>query len=626
MSIECHRCSSHNADGSHFCDQCGSPLGVGDEVKSKKSRSKIWVLLTLCILGWFIYDQIILDLGERQRDRDGGASRAESSEDALGSRDSERLQDSPAELFAQDASQRSGKLVAGWLQFEDPHGVAIERIPTAVSRGGWFAVPRLAALGANRWVFRPGLGGETEVIDGVWARGEPVGLWRVDSPDLAVAPLLESWIESEPLTFVGYSGNRSETLPPQTRVRKAGLFFKADPPLDLGRGGLLLQEEAIVGWATGEPDSALWLWAGDPGDLLVAERTVEEFYRESFAGGREELISEAHALAESSSTPRVRVLGKYVDALRLQPRLRDEESRDRWKPPSAVPPLVRTLRALLDAGAPQSITATLDLSIVQTLNHGGVFLLWIDAVGEVDGSEVAISLIDRWGSTFVPVGSELEEQLISRLLSFFRDAVRGAIDAGTLTRAWSWVEDARSRFPDDPDLYLSEVELWLEEGDWRRAEGLLEAVSFPAKFRDRVSILEARVSTLKGIEGRIVIRFRPGASTIPASANLSGIEQQFIVDTGASYTSIPWSTVNALGLRIDQNTPRRQLRTASDLISVPVVVLPEIELGGWTVSDVEVTVLDLPGNDALGLLGLNFLGQFRVDLDREQGILTLDPK
>ncbi len=626
MSIECHRCSSHNAEGSHFCDQCGSPLGVGEPGKTKKSLSRLWVLLTVCALGWFLHDQIDLERGERGRDRDGGASESGTSNDALGDRTSEVLEDPPAELFAQETSQGSGKLVAGWLQFEDPHGVVLERIPTAVTRGGWLAVPRLVALGANRWVFRPGLGGETEVIDGVWARGEPVGLWRVDSPDLSVAPLLETWIESEPLIFVGYSGNRRETFSPQSRVRKAGLFFKAEPPLDLGRGGLLLQEEAIVGWATGESEPALWLWAGDPGDLLVAERTVGEFYVDSFAGGREELISEAHALAESSSSPRVRVVRKYVDALRLQPRLREEESRDRWRSPSAVPPLVRSLRALLDAGAPQSITETLDLSVVRTLNHGGVFLLWIDAVGEVEGAEVAISLIDRWGSTFVPVGSELEEQLISRLLSFFRDAVRTAIDAETLTRAWSWVEDARSRFPDDPDLYLSEVELWLEEGDWRRAEELLDAVRFPAKFRDRVGMLEARVSALKGIEGRIVIRFRPGASTIPATANLSGIEQQFIVDTGASYTSIPWRTVNALGLRIDQNTPRRQLRTASDLISVPVVVLPEIELGGWTVSDVEVTVLDLPGNDALGLLGLNFLGEFRVDLDRDQGILTLDPK
>ncbi len=170
------------------------------------------------------------------------------------------------------------------------------------------------------------------------------------------------------------------------------------------------------------------------------------------------------------------------------------------------------------------------------------------------------------------------------------------------------------------------MELWLGEGDWRQAEQLIQAVSFPASFRERVARLERLISDLKGSEGKIVIRFRPGASSITTHADISGVEQLFIVDTGASYTSIPWSTVNALGIRVDANTPRRQLRTASDVISVPVVVLPEVTLGGWTVRNVEATVIDLPGNDALGLLGLNFLGEFEIGLDRDQGRMTLEPK
>ena len=93
MSIECHRCSSHNAEGSHFCDQCGSPLGVGEPGKTKKSLSRLWVLLTVCALGWFLHDQIDLERGERGRDRDGGASESGTSNDALGDRTSEVLED-----------------------------------------------------------------------------------------------------------------------------------------------------------------------------------------------------------------------------------------------------------------------------------------------------------------------------------------------------------------------------------------------------------------------------------------------------------------------------------------------------------------------------------------------------
>jgi len=62
------------------------------------------------------------------------------------------------------------------------------------------------------------------------------------------------------------------------------------------------------------------------------------------------------------------------------------------------------------------------------------------------------------------------------------------------------------------------------------------------------------------------------------------------------------------------------------VIEVPIVVVPSITLGGWTVADVEVTVLDLPGGGGLGLLGLNFLGNFTLEMDRSAGRLTLSPK
>ncbi len=631
MSIECPNCSSFNASGALHCDQCGSPLAGGGRASSKGVPPLVVLLIAILVGGGaFVY---LRGGGDASSPLDGDSSpespRPQTSPPVArsggGRAGTQDLTEPAGELLAQDATVSSGKLVAGWLQLEDPHGVVIDRIATAATREGWLAVPRLAALGSSVWVFRPGLGGETRVVDGISARVDAMGLWRIESPDLAAAPPLRAWVEAEPVTFISFSANRREEFTPPPQLRRDGLFLRAESPFELGSGGVLMQEGAIVGWGSGPPESSLWFWNSDAGSELDAERTVLEFYQETFVGGREEAISAAHAAAETPAS-RLSVLHSYAAAFRLSPRLRDEESRERWQPASAIGPVARAMRELLDGGAPGSILEAMDLSMVRLLGDAAVFLLWVDAVAEIEGAAAAIALLDRWGSELVPVGSDLEEQLVARLLTFTRDALRLALDQGDFALAWGWVEDGRRRFPDDPDLYLSEVELWVGEGDWRRAEELITAVSFPATFRERVSRLERMISDLKGSEGKIVIRFRPGASAITTHADIGGVEQLFIVDTGASYTSIPWSTVNALGIRIDDNTPRRELRTASDVISVPVVVLPEVTLGGWTIHNVTATVIDLPGNESLGLLGLNFLGKFEIGLDREQGRMTLAPK
>lgn len=569
---------------------------------------------------------------QRQNDGPPSSTDAPSSTDGRSGRDRSRapkdalplVDGSTGDWLSNEQDALGSAVVAGWLQFVDPHGEVIERIQTAVSREGWLAVPRRVALGAERFVFRPGQGGEAEVVDGIWRRGEPIGLWRIETPELKNAPPLVPWVESVPLEYLSYAG-RDEAVPIPGPLRRAGLFLKGEVFDGLERGGVLLQGGEVVGWATGDPEAAMWFWTGDAGEELAPERTVAEFYRETFAGGREEALAAAHA-ASTASAPRVRVVAAFGDALRLRPRLTEPESRENWLPPSAVAPLLRAMRNLLDERAPLAVLSGVDEGTIETLQDGGVLLLYSDALAEGIGPAEAIALLDRWGRILIPAGSEFEEQFLARLLRRFVDAVTLAIDAGDVGGAWAFLDDGRQRFPDDPELYLTEVELWLDEGSWQQAETLLFAVTFPPKFRERVALLGRRISDLKGTEGRIVIRFRPGASSITTHADISGVRQLFIIDTGASFTSIPNSTARALGIRIDANTRMQELRTASDVIMAPVVTLAGITVGGWTVPDVEATVLDLPGHEDLGLLGLNFLGSFRLDLDRERGILTLDPK
>ena len=56
------------------------------------------------------------------------------------------------------------------------------------------------------------------------------------------------------------------------------------------------------------------------------------------------------------------------------------------------------------------------------------------------------------------------------------------------------------------------------------------------------------------------------------------------------------------------------------------ITIPSIAIKGWVVEDVKALVVDLPGQPGVGLLGMSYLSNFRMDLDTDQGVLILAPR
>ena len=102
----------------------------------------------------------------------------------------------------------------------------------------------------------------------------------------------------------------------------------------------------------------------------------------------------------------------------------------------------------------------------------------------------------------------------------------------------------------------------------------------------------------------------------------NGVRANFIVDTGAMMNTIPRPVVEALGIRIDAGTPRTSLVGVGGRVqTVPVVSVRSLSVGGATVENVEMAVLDtLP----YGLLGMPFFNHFKVETDPARGLLTLE--
>lgn len=114
-----------------------------------------------------------------------------------------------------------------------------------------------------------------------------------------------------------------------------------------------------------------------------------------------------------------------------------------------------------------------------------------------------------------------------------------------------------------------------------------------------------------------------GASIlVPAKVNGQSLGY-FILDTGATYTSISRLAAGRLGITGGGSI---SLRTASGVVQAPLALLDEVDVGGAASLHVPAVVHDLPNAPPIivGLLGLSFLERFRVNLDMTSGLLILE--
>jgi clan AA aspartic protease (TIGR02281 family) len=102
---------------------------------------------------------------------------------------------------------------------------------------------------------------------------------------------------------------------------------------------------------------------------------------------------------------------------------------------------------------------------------------------------------------------------------------------------------------------------------------------------------------------------------------------KLVVDTGASFTMISTAVARDLALAIDQNQSTMPFQTANGLIQAPITNLESISVGGIEINNLTAAVHDLaPSAQFAGLLGLNFLSNFRLDIDTQKGMLHLEKK
>jgi clan AA aspartic protease (TIGR02281 family) len=281
---------------------------------------------------------------------------------------------------------------------------------------------------------------------------------------------------------------------------------------------------------------------------------------------------------------------------------------------------------LASTGYGPDVVNKFDRQILLEIGNPDLIIQISKLTGQVHGIDAALDIIE--GVKFNLNLSLVQSSRIDRLHREFYIQLLNELAA---RKDWATfaqrLSTAQTEFTDDPQFHLYEVRLALADGDWNYAERLLSTSTVPESLSSLMAELQSEIDRLKASEGKIVIRFRPGSSNIQVTAELNGeLSQSFVIDTGATTVTIPISTARRLGIPLDGSSQIRTVYTVGGPVEAREVTIDEINLNGWSVRRVTALVLDIPGRSNLGLLGLNYLNRFDVDLQAEKGLLTLTPK
>lgn len=124
------------------------------------------------------------------------------------------------------------------------------------------------------------------------------------------------------------------------------------------------------------------------------------------------------------------------------------------------------------------------------------------------------------------------------------------------------------------------------------------------------------------------IRFNPNSPVIVLEVTLESMvakrRMKMAVDTGATYTMIPWEIAEALGYRPDISSQRITLVTASGVERVPLIKVDIIRILGKEIRDIEIVCHDLPARSYVdGLLELRSLRELKAKIDFDKGTLEI---
>lgn len=631
--LYCPDCRTWNLEPANYCSDCGAPL-TPDMSPGKGGGRRVFAWLAFFLFGFGLGYVVHSRLGPEEKGPE--VTIREKAEIVQNSEDTRDMPPRAPEIevsaVKENEKEKGTPAPSGPLQFstgrvsvENRWGREVSSLSAALLGGYWVALPVRAILGGERLTIHFGKHKAHSIEKGIWEEGDTVSLWKVEDARRLGGPILRPWKDGVPLKWVSLT-SRGTSMPVivQPGVTQ-GSFIECSMTEDFQEYGLFLQQNAVVGWTFGPWLKGGFLWAGPEGERLDDQTTIENFYIISFGSGREEQFS--RALSPGERTTPLERLTALADGFRLSPKLNPKETPDELRRESVLIVMEELSDGLIKDGAASQVARVLDDQILMETSDPLLLALAMAANAEAYGYERAIDLAEGVGEAIVLKQEEGVREVERLHGELYARWIRDLLDRKETGRAWQIYERGKDYFRNDPEIHLLGVEAALAGGDWETAERLLRLMDYPDNLADKAKLLDSRISRLKSEVGKIVINFPPGSRQIPVTAVLNETHhQEFVIDTGASMIAIPSSSLKSLDIKLDSRNPVRRVSGIGGVRSAREVRLSSINLGGWIVYDVPALVIDLPGKSNMGLLGLNYLNRFYMEIDQERGVLSLKPR
>ena len=177
--------------------------------------------------------------------------------------------------------------------------------------------------------------------------------------------------------------------------------------------------------------------------------------------------------------------------------------------------------------------------------------------------------------------------------------------------------------------YVGLAQAYLALGNEADARQTLNIIAYDpqagAKANQLLSMIDNQ-STQSTADAEPITLSRHGNNLLTSVLFNNQAYGRLLVDTGASLTVITPELLQELSLDGQSPLRRAWFNTANGVVEAPIYVIQRISLGGQTVDQLEVAVMNLNNAHINGLLGMNFLQHFRFSIDQHNNVLYLSPR
>ena len=186
--------------------------------------------------------------------------------------------------------------------------------------------------------------------------------------------------------------------------------------------------------------------------------------------------------------------------------------------------------------------------------------------------------------------------------------------------------------------YFELGKLYIEKHDFYNALVILGIIVSDATYgKEADALISQIIATQESEAAKQIVKFEnKNAIEIPiirvndryfVLINLNDkLEAKFLIDTGASISIISSNLASKLGYSDYQLKDLRWFQTAGGMVKQPMVKLLSLTVGAVKMNNVMAAVSNSVGSEFDGLLGMNFLGRFNLEIVQDRNLLILKRK